>query len=192
MPKALVVYATSEGQTRKIALHIAEVLRTEGLDVDVAEGPDPEVDPSPYDAVLLGASVHVGAFQKEATRWARTHHAQLGDKHDGFFGVCLSTAHDDPEHNKAVQDMLDHFLNDTHWKPDRAMMFAGALAFTQYGFIKRWIMTRIAKSEDADFDGTDHDYEYTNWDDVEAFARSFAREMTLKRPPTTIDGPPRG
>ncbi len=177
MPRALIVYATSEGQTRKIAHRLAEVMRSEGYDVDMVEGPEPNVSPEPYDAVLLGGSVHVGSFQRSVVEWARRWREVLGPKHDGFFGVCMAAASDTPAKREEAQGYFDELLRQTDWQPDRAVMFAGSLAFTQYGFLKRWLMAAIARSSETPFEDTRHDYEFTDWASVEDFARAFAHEL---------------
>src|SRR5262249_4218420 len=50
-------------------------------------------------------------------------------------------------------------------------MFAGALMYTRYGWIKRHIMRSIEAKEGRDVD-TSRDYEYTDWDAVDEFART--------------------
>jgi menaquinone-dependent protoporphyrinogen oxidase len=48
-------------------------------------------------------------------------------------------------------------------------LVAGRLAYTQYGFFKRWIMRAIARREGGSTDTT-RDHEYTDWDAVTRFA----------------------
>jgi menaquinone-dependent protoporphyrinogen oxidase len=49
---------------------------------------------------------------------------------------------------------------------------AGALLYRKYGFLKRWIMKRIVARAGGDTD-TSRDYEYTDWNDMRAFAKEF-------------------
>lgn len=188
MPRALIVYATGEGQTRKIANALAETLRGEDFTVDVVEDPDDDVRPGDYDAVLVGGSIHIGKVQRSIIDWARRHHEALEARHDAFFGVCMAAASDAPAKREEVQGYVDTFLELAHWHPDRAIMFAGALRFTQYGLIKRWLMAAIARSSHTPFEDTRHDYEFTDWSSVEAFGKAFARELALPRPSTASSG----
>ena len=57
-------------------------------------------------------------------------------------------------------------------------MFSGALLYTQYGFLKRRLMKRIAGDKPGDL-GTDvsRDYVYTEWDGVTRFAEDFLDEL---------------
>jgi len=63
MAKALVCYYSRTGNTEKMALKIAEVLRSEGLDADLLKVEDTPVDSLPeYDAVVLGTPVYYGTM----------------------------------------------------------------------------------------------------------------------------------
>jgi len=55
-------------------------------------------------------------------------------------------------------------------------IFAGALRYTQYGFVKRHLIKKISKDKaSADLD-TSRDYEYTDWNDVRHFAEEFLQQ----------------
>ena len=53
-----------------------------------------------------------------------------------------------------------------------------ALLYRQYNFFMRWVMKRIAAKAGGDTD-TSRDYEYTDWNDVRAFAGQFGRMVTV-------------
>jgi menaquinone-dependent protoporphyrinogen oxidase len=53
---------------------------------------------------------------------------------------------------------------------------AGALPYTRYNWLKRWIMRRIVAKAGGDTDTT-RDFEYTDWEDLRAFARTFGRNL---------------
>jgi len=58
----------------------------------------------------------------------------------------------------------------TGWHPARVELVAGALPYSKYNFLIRYVMRRIAAKEGGDTD-TSHDYEYTDWEAVDRFAR---------------------
>jgi menaquinone-dependent protoporphyrinogen oxidase len=58
---------------------------------------------------------------------------------------------------------------------------AGALPYTRYNFLIRFMMRRIVKTEGGDTD-TSRDYEYTDWAAVDRFAAEFVDEVTASRP----------
>src|SRR4030095_328619 len=80
-------------------------------------------------------------------------------------------------------------LQDTGWRPMMTKIVAGALLYTQYGWLKRWLMKRIVAKARGDTD-TRRDYEYTDWNDLRAFVEEFADRVRMStavaaRPSTT-------
>jgi len=53
---------------------------------------------------------------------------------------------------------------------------AGALLYTKYNFIVRFIMKRIARQAGAATD-TSKDYEYTDWAALSRFIDEFVKEL---------------
>ena len=177
-PEILVIYATSEGQTAKIAAHMAETLRGQGLAVTLVNaGAKRPVNPANYAAVIVAASVHARKFQKSVRDWARLHRQALASRPCAFVGVCLAVLSKSPGANQEIQTVLDGFIRDTGWTPAETKIVAGALPYTKYGWFTRWIMRRIVAKNGGDTD-TGRDYEYTDWDDLRAFATRFAAQLT--------------
>ncbi|CAN0600156.1 unnamed protein product, partial [Laminaria digitata] len=81
MKNALVVYATREGQTEKVASAITKHLEALGFDVTLrnASGIDAEevVRVSEYDLLVVGASMHAGGLERELLRFVERHSEQL-------------------------------------------------------------------------------------------------------------------
>jgi menaquinone-dependent protoporphyrinogen oxidase len=65
---------------------------------------------------------------------------------------------------------------ETGWHPRRVELVAGALPYTRYNFLVRFVMRRISRKEGGDTD-TSRDYEYTDWAAVDRFAAEFADEV---------------
>ena len=64
--KILIIYASTEGQTRKIAHFAFDYLTSKGHSVALVNARDAkDCDPQEFDAVLLAASVHAVQYQKE-------------------------------------------------------------------------------------------------------------------------------
>jgi menaquinone-dependent protoporphyrinogen oxidase len=75
-----VFYATTEGQTRRIAKRLAAILENRGFDsqaIDVGTPDAWRVDWSHVRGAILGASVHRGKHQPAALAFARTHAREL-------------------------------------------------------------------------------------------------------------------
>ena len=177
-PSGLVAYASTHGHTAKIARRIGEVLTARGLDAHVFELPreGPTPDPSDFDLVIAGASVHGGYHQDHMVDWLRHHHAELGLRPSGFFSVSLTAADDTDEARAATRELVDRLVEDTDWTPDETLEVAGALEYREYDLPTRVVMRLIARRHGGSTD-ISHDTEYTDWDAVERFALDVAARV---------------
>lgn len=175
MASFLIVYGTGAGQTAKVATQLAETIEGRGHTVtthDIERLPD-GLSLGEFDAVLVGSSVHVSQHHEEIQSFVKTHREPLAVRPTAFFQLSLSSATDDPERRAEAANYVDSFLEETDWQPDRIGLFGGALRYSKYGFLKRLLMKRIARDATGDVD-TSTDHEYTDWDEVTAFADDFA------------------
>ncbi|MFF1680086.1 flavodoxin domain-containing protein [Streptomyces sp. NPDC058256] len=80
MPSSvLVAYGTTNGSTAQIAEAIAEVLRKDGLTVDVLPAQS-VASVASYEAVVVGGGVYAGRWQKHARRFVRHHGRALAGR----------------------------------------------------------------------------------------------------------------
>jgi menaquinone-dependent protoporphyrinogen oxidase len=173
-----VFYATSEGQTRRIAEQLAAILHDHGFDsraIDMAEPDASAIDWTRVRGALVGASLHAGKHQKAADRFVRAHAAELNHVPSAFFSVSLSAASKNQAEVEAAERLARAFPEARGWTPGVIASLAGRLAYREYGFFIRFIMKRIARKEGAPTD-TSRDYELTNWDEVEKLAGRMAAE----------------
>ena len=186
--KAAVFYATREGHTRKIADRIAEDLRRHGIDTDVMNVRDiEEVSWGLYSAACVAASVHIGKHEPEMVAFVKRYCTQLSRLGAAFVSVTLSEAGaEDPNRLEAdrrraaddVKRMIDLFLEDTGWRPERTLPVAGSLAYTKYNIFVRLLMKRIARKEGAPTD-TSRDHELTNWPALDRFVDELVQPGTI-------------
>jgi menaquinone-dependent protoporphyrinogen oxidase len=180
MSRILIVYGTTDGHTRKIAAVLASTLEEAGCDADIWHAQDraPDVDPAAYAGVIVAASVHRGAYQKAMGEWARRHGSVLSVKPSAFISVCLAVRETRPDAQAECQETVTKFLTAAGWRPATYRIVAGAVPFTRYGWLKRWMMKRHQAKVGGDTD-TSRDWEYTDWDELRAFARDFAIEQGI-------------
>jgi menaquinone-dependent protoporphyrinogen oxidase len=181
--RAVIFFATREGQTRRIAARVADDLRERGVQVDVFDvRENRDIDLSVYSTACVAASVHVGHHEREMVAFVKQHRDELVRLGAAFISVTLSEAGvEDPNRSEEerkqsaadVQRMMDVFFEQTGWHPDRVLPVAGALAYSQYNFIVRAIMKRIARKAGAPTD-TSRDYEFTRWPAVDRLAAQLA------------------
>jgi menaquinone-dependent protoporphyrinogen oxidase len=177
MAKVLIVYGTTEGQTAKIAQHIADAGRRLGHEVSVGHAPDVgDADLETFDAVIVGASLHEGRYQRAVRSFVDRHSPFLASRPSAFFSVSLAAASDDADERAEARRIADKFLSGAGWAPKEIGSFAGALKYTQYSWLKRMVMKSIAAKEGGDVD-TSQDFEYTDWGEVTRFAETFFGEL---------------
>ncbi len=161
--KILVVYATTDGQTRKIARFAADRLAEAGHTVELVSARDAEgVGPKRFDAAILAGSVHLKAYQPELVGFARGVADTLNAMPTMFISVSLSAAGDDPEDWAGLEACDLQFSSATGWHPKRIEHVAGAFRFTQYDFFRAWAMRWIAQAKGEEVH-PNKDREYTDW-----------------------------
>lgn len=172
----LLVYETSEGHTARIAERIAAILRAGNLDVTVTrlnEAPD-RLDQ--FDGIVIGGPIHFSKYDDGLLKYAKDHATDLAAKPNGFFTVCMRAAEPDGAQGPEVLGYVDSFREQTGWSPDITAVFGGALAYTRYGIIKRFVMKRIA-AQGGFSTNTKSDHDYTDWNAVEHFAVDFFQHV---------------
>jgi menaquinone-dependent protoporphyrinogen oxidase len=183
MLRVLIIYATREGQTGKVAREIAGHLRQAGADVQLLDArdaiPAAQVDVGGFDLLVFGASMHAGGLERELVGFVNGRAADIRTKRRSFFLVLLSAATRDPElRSRSLADARAKMNVQLQVPFEDTEMIAGALKYSRYSLPLRWLMKRIAAKTGGDTD-TSRDYEYTDWEQVAAYARrlSHACEM---------------
>ena len=174
MMRILIPYGTTEGLTARISEYAADVVRGHGHEadtVDIKGSVDPELDG--YDAVIVGASIHMGKHEDYVLDFVRTNRDDLGRLPSAFFSVSMA-AHDNTEE---AEGYIEEFVRETGGHPTKVGLFGGALLYTQYGFIKRRLMKKIARDKGNPDTDTSRDYVYTEWDGVKHFVEEFLETL---------------
>jgi menaquinone-dependent protoporphyrinogen oxidase len=165
MHEVTVLFATTEGQTARIAEHIAAQLRRRGHRVEVAPASSDQLELTTCAGVIIGASVHYGHHPAWLARLLRAR--DLRGLKSAFFSVSLG----------AKKRYATRFLRRARWTPDLVGVFRGALLYSKYGPLKRLVVRTFAAIAGHDTD-TSRDYEYTEWKAVERFASAFSETLT--------------
>jgi menaquinone-dependent protoporphyrinogen oxidase len=162
MPPTLVLYASIEGHTERIAQRIAGELRSRGHLVDVASAME-QPDVSAYAGVIVGASVHYAHHPAWLAVFLHRHAGALRVRKSAFFSVSLG----------AKARYVEKLLRDVAWRPQLTAMFAGALQYSKYKPFKRLVVRVFAAVAGHDTD-ISRDYDYTDWKAVDSFAIAFS------------------
>ena len=176
MAHILLLYGTTEGQTRKIATHVADRIREQGHTAEVVAGTafNGPVPAPAFDGVIVAASVHSGRHQSEIVQIVKANLTELLSLPSAFLSVSLAVL--DEAHHEEAEGYVDQFLDETGWAPDLVETVAGALRYTKYGFVKRFIMKQISKRSGRPTD-TSRDFEFTDWRQVDRFTDRFLRRV---------------
>lgn len=172
MNKALFLYSSREGQTKKILLYIEKALPDFECEIlDLHE--DNEIDFSRYDKVLIGASIRYGKLNKKLYQFVTKYQQQLKERQAAFFCVNLTArkeeqGKDTPQGSVYVQK----FLKLSPWQPSLIGVFAGALYYPRYSWFDRTMIKFIMSMTGGETD-TNKEVEYTNWEKVTVFANKF-------------------
>lgn len=175
MAKVLLAYTTKHGQTARIVERIAAVLHREGHAATLLDlrRPPPTLDLAAFDVACVGSPMYLGRYVGAVERFVRRHREWLERVPSAFFSVNLAIASRTSDGRAETLARVDEFVARTGWRPARVELFAGSLLYTRYGWLTRWMMRRIAKSEGGETDTT-RDHEYTDWERVDAFAAELA------------------
>lgn len=178
-----VFYATTHGQARRIAERLVELFRAKGFTssaLDMASRDPDHVDWVRAEAVAVTASLHAHKHQRAATTFCRTHARHLSVRPSAFLSVSLAIASDDLRERREAARLAQEFVDNVGWAGAKVTCLAGRLAYTQYGWLTRFVMKRIARQHGQPAD-TSRDYEFTNWDEVTRVADEVVREIAAQR-----------
>jgi menaquinone-dependent protoporphyrinogen oxidase len=182
MAGILILYGTTEGQTARISEYIAEVMRDRGHEaqtLDIKELPS-GFAPGDYNAVIVGASIHMGKHEEYVRDFVKENRESLERVPSAFFSVSMAAQEDTDEGRAQTREYVEKFTDETGWHPEMVGIFAGALRYTQYGFVKRYLMKRISRHKGSADTDTSRDYEYTDWNDVRHFAEEFLEALPVE------------
>ena len=176
--KFLVIYATTEGQTRKISEFVQDSLTSSGHDVELLNSARRliDLDILQYDAIILAGSVHQQKHQESITNFVIAHRQQLQKRPVLFISVSLSIAFNGSA--EEALGYLERFINETGLRPASSLLVAGALRFAQYDYFMEQIVEFVVLK---DQEKITEDCEFTDWDklreDIGAFAGTLAKPL---------------
>ncbi|MDA3978833.1 MULTISPECIES: menaquinone-dependent protoporphyrinogen IX dehydrogenase [Gallibacterium] len=167
--KTLILYLTHDGQTRKIAEAISAQLTGQCVMANLLENMN--IDLTPYDRVVLGASIRYGKFSPKLYTFIREHKQQLATKKGALYTVNLTARKADkntPQTNAYTRKLLAKIT----WQPQLVQVFAGALFYPRYTWFDRTMIRFIMKITGGETDPR-KEIEYTDWKQVAKFAQQI-------------------
>ena len=177
MPRILILFASVDGQTARIAGRIGAVLARAGHSVTPMQVGAPRRAGAleEHDAVIVGGAIRYGHHPRKLEAAVREHLGAIAARPNAFFSVSLSAGGPGARPPVAA-GYVKEFGERTGWQPRCVATFAGALRYTKYSAFIRFMMRLIVHSAGGDTDAS-RDYEYTDWQAVERFAAEFAGQL---------------
>jgi menaquinone-dependent protoporphyrinogen oxidase len=171
--KTALIYATVDGHTQKICNALQKVLSDQDQAVDLFNIEDFDGNLTPYDRIVLGASIRYGVHDKKIVELINTKQKTLESKRTAFFSVNL-VARKPEKSSPETNPYVVKFFKKISWRPDMVETFAGMLEYPRYSFFDRTMIRLIMWMTKGPTDPTTVK-EYTNWEKVEAFGKRLSQ-----------------
>ncbi len=169
MTKILIVYATTDGHTRKICERLQQVIEQQGSQVQLLQIDEPCPDLKQYDKIVIGASIRYGKHSKLIYTFIKENQKLLESKPNAFFSVNVVARK--PEKNQPdTNPYLKKFLTQIAWQPKQLAVFGGNLDYPGCRYLDRQ-MIRLIMWMTKGPTAPDTVVDYTDWDQVEAFGQ---------------------
>lgn len=160
--KVLVFYGTIEGQTRKIASHVAETLERVGHEVVLADAADKtaEVAPGGFDKVILAGSVHERRHPPLFEMFIAAERNTLDPARTLLVSVSLMAAFE--ESRDQAGDFVTELQMRTGFTPGSVALVAGAVRPGSYDYFATQVVRHVVMRGRA-YRPEDGTREFTDW-----------------------------
>ena len=169
MHQNLIIYSSTDGQTIKICERIMSIIGDCKI-VSIDEAKNENL--SKYEKVIVGASIRYGKHKPELYEYISENCDHLININASFFSVNVVARK--PEKNTPLTNpYVQKFLSISQWHPSLIGVFAGKIDYPRYGLLDKFMIRLIMWITKGPTD-TKNVYEFTNWDDVDSFAKKIS------------------
>ena len=170
MSNILIIYATTDGQTRKISQRLQLVIEQQGHQVVLAPVEDaPRLDLASFDKIVIGASIRYGKHCPLIVDFIEKNKVLLESKPNAFFSVNV-VARKSEKCRSEANPYLQKFLRRISWTPRELAVFAGKIDYPSYRPIDRFMIRLIMWMTKGPTD-PQAVIEFTDWQQVESFGK---------------------
>jgi len=171
MTAILIIYSTTDGQTKKICDRLRNVIEQQAHQVTVISIHDVDrVNLAFFDKIVIGASIRYGKHSPRLTEFVEKNRELLESRPNAFFSVNVVARK--PEKSKPeTNPYLRKFLRRISWKPHMLAVFAGKLDYPSYNFLDRQTIRLIMLMTKGPTDPKAI-IEFTDWEQVDTFGRA--------------------
>jgi len=170
MAKILILYSTTDGHTRKICIHLQQVIENQSNQVTVVSVDEASaIDLDSFDKIVIGASIRYGKHSPKIYEFIKNNAQILDSKSNAFFSVNV-VARKPEKSTPETNPYLKKFLKQISWKPKILAVFAGKIDYQKYSALDRFMIRLIMWMTKGPTDPKTN-IEFTNWKQVEDFGR---------------------
>ncbi|MGB2817909.1 MAG: menaquinone-dependent protoporphyrinogen IX dehydrogenase [Burkholderiaceae bacterium] len=173
MPGTLLLYSSVYGLSRQICERVQSILAKRGHRADVAPLVGHDVDPTTYDAIVIGASIKHGKHHPSVLEFIRANRALLENRPSALFSVNL-VARKPAKNTPQTNPYLKRLVAQSPWKPKLQGVFAGELDYSRYSGIDKHMMRLVMWINKGPTDFSTK-VQFTDWNEVERFADKVAQ-----------------
>lgn len=167
----LIIYATVEGQTGKIAQFTAKEVEKLGHDVVLADAEETfEIPFDGVDAVILAAPVHQRRHPKYFEALIKSSLKDLEAHKTLLMSVSLNAAF--PEGREEAQEYVVEMKMRTGFEPDAEMLVAGAVRTDHYDYFAMQVVRHVVL-RNRDYDPKAGAHEFTDWQAISSEVAGF-------------------
>lgn len=168
----LIVFESLEGQTKKIARHIAEKARLSGHEIKLVNTANrmAAVSFDGVDHVILAAPVHERRHPKSFEVFVGASRKNLQERQTLMLSVSLKAAFKDGVED--AQEFLTEMKMRTRFNPTREFLVAGAVRTGGYDYFASQILEHVIL-QGQEYALGDGDHEFTDWDALDSQVSSF-------------------
>ena len=171
MYKRLIIYSTTDGQTKLICERIKNLSKfnneTKLIEIDKAK----KEDLQPYEVIIIGASIRYGKHSPNVLKFVNENIHNLNRKKSVFFSVNV-VARKEEKNLPETNPYMIKFLKLAKWNPYKKAVFAGKIDYPKYSFLDKQIIRLIMFITKGPTD-TSKSYEFTDWSKVDDFTREI-------------------
>lgn len=167
----MIIYATVEGQTGKIANFAADKVRDLGSEVVTIDANTSEmISLDNIEAVILAAPVHERRHPRKFEAMLSSYREELEARPTLLLSVSLSAAFN--EGLAEAKDYLTEMEMRTNFNPTTDACVAGAIRTSKYDYFASQIVRHVVL-RDREFDSGVEEHEFTDWGNLANIVTAF-------------------
>lgn len=172
--RVLILYATEEGHTGRIARYLEEKVVEQGHQAELVDADEPaELELDEVDALILAAPVHQRRHPRNFEALLTAFGDRINEIRTLFASVSLSAAF--PEGLEEAGEYVTEMKMRTGLKPDVELLVAGAVRTGHYDYFAMQVVRHVVL-RDRDFDPSSGEHVFTDWTALTEAVSNFLKQ----------------